>query len=101
MTLRAWEAPGRRGCQHSLRWAAGRAAPAPVRAKRLQGYATVNAFANYEIAKGVVLSLGLNKLFNTLGYSEAEGQNKLGNNALYIARAVNGRSAKLSLKYSF
>ena len=48
----------------------------------LPGFATVNAFANYEIAKGAVLSLGVN-------------------NALYIARAVNGRSAKLSLKYSF
>ena len=67
----------------------------------LPGFATVNAFANYEIAKGAVLSLGVNNLFNTLGYTEAEGQNNLGNNPLYIARAVNGRSAKLSLKYSF
>ena len=67
----------------------------------LPGFATVNTFANYEIAKGAVLSLGVNNLFNTLGYTEAEGQNNLGNNPLYIARAVNGRSAKLALKYSF
>ena len=67
----------------------------------LPGFATVNAFANYEFAKRAVVSLGVSNLFNTLGYTEAEGQNNLGNNPLYIARAVNGRSAKLALKYSF
>ncbi|MDH4390779.1 MAG: TonB-dependent receptor [Aquabacterium sp.] len=67
----------------------------------LPGFATVNAFANYEVSKSAMLSLGVNNLFNTLGYTEAEGQNNLGNNPLYIARAVNGRSARLSFKYSF
>ena len=46
-------------------------------------------------------SLGVNNLFNTLGYTEAEGQGNLTNNPLYIARAINGRSARVSLKYSF
>lgn len=67
----------------------------------LPGFATVNAYANYEFARNTVVSLGANNLFNTLGYTEAEGQNNLGNNPLYIARAVNGRSLKLSLKHSF
>ena len=67
----------------------------------LPGFATVNAFANYSFAKNAVVSLGVNNVFNTLGYTEAEGQNNLGNNPLYVARAVNGRSAKASLKYSF
>ena len=67
----------------------------------LPGYATVNAFANYEVVRNAVVSLGVNNLFNTLGYTEAEGQNNLGTNPLYIARAINGRSVKLALKYNF
>lgn len=67
----------------------------------LPGYATVNLFANYEVARNLTASLGVNNLFNTLGYTEAEGQGNLTNNPLYIARAINGRSARVSLKYSF
>ena len=67
----------------------------------LPAYTTVNAFANYELARNTTLSLGVNNLFNTLAYTEAEGQNNLGNNPLYIARALDGRSVKASLKYSF
>lgn len=67
----------------------------------LPAYATVNAFANYEFARNTVISLGVSNLFNTLGYTEAEGQNNLGSNPLYIARAINGRSLKASVKYSF
>ena len=46
-------------------------------------------------------SLGVNNLFNKLGYTEAEGQNNLGSNPLYIARSINGRTVKASLKYQF
>ncbi|MFZ5545599.1 MAG: TonB-dependent receptor [Pseudomonadota bacterium] len=67
----------------------------------LPAYTVVNAFANYELRDNLVLQLGVNNLFDTLGYTEAEAQNNLGNNPLYIARAVNGRTAKLSLKYTF
>lgn len=67
----------------------------------LPGFAVVNLFANYELNDRTTLSLGVNNVFDQLGYTEAEGQNNLGDNPLYIARAVNGRSAKLSLKYSF
>ncbi|TDM08710.1 MAG: hypothetical protein C4K60_04730 [Ideonella sp. MAG2] len=62
----------------------------------LPAYTTVNLFANYEVARNLTASLGVNNLFNTLGYTEAEPQG-----ALYVARAINGRSARVSLKYSF
>ena len=67
----------------------------------LPGYTAVNAFATVEIASGLTLQLGVNNLFNTLGYTEAEGQGNLSSNPLYVARAINGRSAKASLRYTF
>ncbi|MDT7838452.1 TonB-dependent receptor domain-containing protein [Aquabacterium sp. OR-4] len=67
----------------------------------LPGYATVNTYLNYELRENLTLQLGVNNLFNTLAYTEAEGQNNLGTNPLYIARAINGRSAKLAVRYSF
>lgn len=67
----------------------------------LPAYAVVNAFANYEIVKNATVSLGVNNLFDKLGYTEAEGQNNLGGNPLYIARSINGRTVKASLKYQF
>ena len=67
----------------------------------LPGFAVVNLFANYELSDKALLSLGVNNVFNQLGYTEAEGQNNLGSNPIYVARAVNGRSAKLSLRYTF
>lgn len=67
----------------------------------LPAYAVVNAFVNYEIVKNATVSLGVNNLFDKIGYTEAEPQNNLGNNPLYIARSINGRSVKASLKYAF
>lgn len=67
----------------------------------LPGFTTVNAFANYEITRGLQLQLGVNNLFDTLGYTEAEGQGNLTNNPLYVARSINGRSVKATLRYSF
>jgi outer membrane receptor protein involved in Fe transport len=67
----------------------------------LPAYFVVNAFVNVEFAPGATLSLGVNNLFNKLGYTEAEGQGNLVANPLYVARAVNGRSVKATLKYSF
>lgn len=64
-------------------------------------FAVVNAFANYELARNTMVSVGVNNLFDKLGYTEAEPQNNLGTNPLYIARAVNGRSIKATLKYTF
>jgi outer membrane receptor protein involved in Fe transport len=67
----------------------------------LPGYTVVNAFANYEVAAGLTLQVGVNNLFNAIGYTEAEGQGNLTNNPIYVARSINGRSAKATLKYSF
>ena len=63
----------------------------------LPGYAVVNAFANYELTRNTTFSLGVNNLFDALGYTEAEPQG----GGLYVARAVNGRTFKASLKYTF
>lgn len=67
----------------------------------LPAYATVNLFANYALTKDATLSLGVNNLFDKVGYTEAEGQNNLGDNPLYIARSINGRTVKASLRYAF
>ena len=58
------------------------------------GFTTVNAFANYQINPKTQLSLRVNNLFNKLGYTEIEGDG-------HAARAVNGRSAMVQLKYNF
>lgn len=67
----------------------------------LPGYTVVNAFAVLPLAQGLSLQLGVNNLFNTLGYTEAEGQGNLDANPLYVARAINGRSLKATLRYTF
>lgn len=60
----------------------------------MPAFTTVNAFATYQLSAKAVLSLRVNNLFNTLGYTEIEGDG-------HAARAVNGRSASVQLKYNF
>jgi outer membrane receptor protein involved in Fe transport len=60
----------------------------------LPGFTTVNAFVNYQLTQSVLLSLGANNLFDTLGYTES-------NDGRGAARAVNGRTVKATLKYTF
>lgn len=60
----------------------------------LRAYTVVNAFANYEINPRTVVSLGVNNVFNTLGYTEV-------NNERAAARSITGRTIKATLKYSF
>ncbi|MCY7316082.1 MAG: TonB-dependent receptor [Rubrivivax sp.] len=67
----------------------------------LPAYAVINAFVNYEFAAGATVSLGFNNLFDKVGYTEAEGQGNLSNNPLHVARSINGRSVRASLKYTF
>ncbi len=67
----------------------------------LPAYFIVNPYASYNLSDRLSLSIGVNNLLNKLAYTEAEGQGNLGANSLYVARAVNGRSAKATLKYSF
>jgi catecholate siderophore receptor len=60
----------------------------------LPAFVAVNAFASYEFAKNMTASVGVNNLFNTIGYTES-------NDGRGAARSINGRTAKATLKYSF
>jgi outer membrane receptor protein involved in Fe transport len=61
---------------------------------RMKGYTIVNAFVNYQLSPQALLSVSANNLFNTLAYTEIEGDG-------HAARAFNGRSVRATLKYSF
>jgi outer membrane receptor protein involved in Fe transport len=67
----------------------------------LPAYTVVNAYANWEAQKNAVVSFGVNNLFDTIGYTEAEGQNNLGTNPQYVARSINGRTARVTFKLMF
>lgn len=60
----------------------------------LPGYNVVNAFGTYHISDKAEVSLGVNNLFNKLGFTES-------NDGRGAARAINGRSSNISLRYSF
>jgi outer membrane receptor protein involved in Fe transport len=60
----------------------------------MPAYTVVNAFVNYQVNERTQVSLNINNLGNTLGYTEIEGDG-------HAARAINGRTAKIALKYSF
>jgi outer membrane receptor protein involved in Fe transport len=68
---------------------------------KLPAYAVVNLFAKYALTQQATVSLGINNVFDVIGYTEAEGQGNLTNNPLYVARSINGRSAVVKLKYTF
>jgi outer membrane receptor protein involved in Fe transport len=67
----------------------------------LPAYYVVNTFVNFEFAPNTTVSLGVNNLFDKLGYTEAEGQGNLSNNGVWVARSINGRSIRATLKYTF
>lgn len=60
----------------------------------LPAYYTVNAFVNYQLTPSVTLALGANNLFDKLAYTES-------NDGRGAARALNGRTVKTTLKYTF
>ena len=60
----------------------------------LPGFVTVNAFGNYAITPQATVALSVNNLLNVIGYTES-------NDGRGAARSVNGRTAKVSLKYVF
>jgi outer membrane receptor protein involved in Fe transport len=60
----------------------------------LPGFVAVNAFANYALSAQATVSLSVNNLFDTLGYTES-------NDGRGAARSIVGRTAKVALKYSF
>lgn len=67
---------------------------------KFSGYTQVNAFASYQLAQNLMLSLNINNLFDTIGITEAE-QGSIPANGIITARAINGRTASLGLRYQF
>lgn len=67
---------------------------------RFSGYTQVNAFASYDLATNLTLSLNINNLFDTIGITEAE-QGSVPANGIITARTINGRTASLGLRYQF
>jgi catecholate siderophore receptor len=60
----------------------------------LPAYTAINLFANYAITPQATVSLAVNNATNTIGYTES-------NDGRGAARSINGRTAKLALKYTF
>jgi outer membrane receptor protein involved in Fe transport len=60
----------------------------------LPAFATVNAFASYQITDSTAIQLTANNLFDKIGYTES-------NDGRGAARSINGRTVKATLKYSF
>jgi outer membrane receptor protein involved in Fe transport len=60
----------------------------------LPAYTYINAFAAHEVNKSTTVSLSVNNLTNTLGYTEV-------NNDRSAARSITGRTVRIGLKYNF
>jgi outer membrane receptor protein involved in Fe transport len=58
----------------------------------LPAYHIVNFYANYSVDQKTTLSLGVYNLTNQLAYTEADNG--------YAARSLNGRTARLTLRYA-
>jgi len=66
------------------------------------GYAQVNAFAEYNIAEGLSLSVNANNLFDKVGLTEAEESTITAGAVNAIrARSINGRTVTATLRYAF
>jgi outer membrane receptor protein involved in Fe transport len=68
--------------------------PAGPNTVTLPGFTIVNAFVSYRVLKDATISLNVNNLFDQIGYTES-------NDGRGAARSVNGRTTKVSLKYTF
>ena len=68
--------------------------PAGPLTVELPAYMTLNAFANYSLTPQTSVALSVNNVFNKIGYTET-------NDGRGAARAINGRTAKATLKYTF
>ena len=56
------------------------------------GFVAVNAFANYQLSDRASVSLVVNNLTNVIGITESGGGN---------ARAINGRTTRVTVAYDF
>jgi outer membrane receptor protein involved in Fe transport len=60
----------------------------------LPGFTVVNPYLTWQASDKMTVQLAVNNLFNAIGYTEIEGDG-------HAARSVNGRTARVSLKYAF
>jgi outer membrane receptor protein involved in Fe transport len=68
----------------------------------MNGFVIVNAFIDFEIAKGLSINLSANNLFDTLAITESEEGNITDNAVNYVrARPMPGRSISTALSYRF
>jgi outer membrane receptor protein involved in Fe transport len=68
----------------------------------MNGFVIVNAFIDFEIAKGLSINLSANNLFDTLAITESEEGNITDNAVNYLrARPMPGRSISTALSYRF
>jgi len=68
----------------------------------LPGFMYMNAFALYNITKGLDIRLNSNNITNTLGFTEMEGDPFVDNKVNYLrARPITGRATTLTLTYKF
>lgn len=70
-------------------------------ALKLDGYAQVNAFAQYQLSDSFSVSLNVNNLFETVGITEAEEATAETAKTIIRARSIQGRSTTLTLRYDF
>ncbi|PKM18447.1 MAG: TonB-dependent receptor [Gammaproteobacteria bacterium HGW-Gammaproteobacteria-15] len=67
---------------------------------KFSGYTQVNAFASYNLAENLTVSLNINNLFDEIGLTEAE-EGSVPENGIIRARTINGRNTSLGLAYRF
>ncbi|MFN3228220.1 MAG: TonB-dependent receptor domain-containing protein [Asticcacaulis sp.] len=68
----------------------------------MPGYIQTNLFADYKLTEALTVSLNVNNAFDVLGITEVEEGSITANTTNYVrARAINGRTSTVSLKYRF
>ncbi|WP_321539947.1 TonB-dependent receptor domain-containing protein [Flavobacterium piscinae] len=68
----------------------------------MPGYVYFNPFVNIELTKGLMASLNVNNVFNTIGITEVEEGSIVENtDNILRARSINGRTTSLTLSYRF
>ncbi|MCA1935813.1 MAG: TonB-dependent receptor, partial [Asticcacaulis sp.] len=68
----------------------------------MPGYVQTNLFADYSLTDDLTVSLNVNNAFDVLGITEVEEGAITDNATNYVrARAINGRTSTISLKYRF
>lgn len=68
----------------------------------LPGFAYINAFAGYNITKGLTIRFNVNNLFNTFGITEMEGDAFVDGATNYMrGRPLTGRATNFSVIYNF